>query len=298
MKNNTIKRSIAVLAAAVLPVLLHAQPSAHYVPGVEGLQAASLPPPGLYLRDYTVVYTADRMNNSSGNEISGMGASATIVANVPRVLWVTDTTLLGGKLGVDALLPVESTELSVKAAKFDDRTIGIGDLCVGSTISWHGPQFDSAIGYAIWAPTGNSAAGLNTDAGEGFWTHMFTAGATWYFDTDKTWNISLLDRYEISTKQRNEDLTPGDTDTLEWGLGYAATKTVNVGLAGYFQGQVTRSTGAAASPNRSSVIAVGPEVSGFCPSEKLFWSLRWLPEVEAKSRLQGETTVLTLTKIF
>ncbi len=118
------------------------------------------------------------------------------------------------------------------------------------------------------------------------------------FDTDRTWTLSLLNRYEISSKDRDADVTPGDTYTLEWGLGYAPSKTITVGLVGYYQTEVNRSTGAAADAARSSVVGVGPEISGVIPSAKLLWSLRWVDEFEAKSRFQGNTIALTLTKIF
>ena len=289
---------LAALVAAALPLVLQAQPSAHYVPGAEGIKGASLPPPGLYLRDYTIAYTADRLNDAAGHEINGIGADAFIFANVPRLLWITDTKVLEGNLGFDALLPVKNTDLRVKAAGFDHSTLGIGDLFTEATLSWHIPQCDTAIGYGLWIPTGTSAGGLNTKAGSGFWTHMFTAGVTWYFDSDKAWAISLLNRYEISSKQRHVDFTPGDTDTLEWGLSYAATKTLDVGLAGYFQRQVGRASGTAASPGRSRVSGVGPEVSGFIPGATLGWSLRWVHEFNAKNRFQGDTIALTLTKVL
>jgi hypothetical protein len=37
-----------LIAAAALTALVSAHAEGHYVPGVEGMQAASVPPPGLY----------------------------------------------------------------------------------------------------------------------------------------------------------------------------------------------------------------------------------------------------------
>jgi len=68
MKNTNYLKLLAV-ALAALPTLLLAQPSAHYVPGIEGIKGSSLPPPGVYLRDYNVVYTATQMNDAGGHEI-------------------------------------------------------------------------------------------------------------------------------------------------------------------------------------------------------------------------------------
>ena len=55
MKLTRLKQTAIATALASLvtgPATINAQPSAHYVPGIEGLSAASLPPPGVYLRDY------------------------------------------------------------------------------------------------------------------------------------------------------------------------------------------------------------------------------------------------------
>ena len=66
MLKNYLASTLLIALLAAAPNRLQAQPSAHYCPGVEGIQAASLPPPGFYVRDYNVFYTADRLNNASG----------------------------------------------------------------------------------------------------------------------------------------------------------------------------------------------------------------------------------------
>ena len=106
-----LQSTIAFLGAALLalPLTSPAQPSAHYVPGVEGIKGASLPPPGIYLRDYNVGYYSDQLNDSSGNSTGPSNMRAYIYANVPRVIWITDWQVLGGNIGVDALVPLEYT---------------------------------------------------------------------------------------------------------------------------------------------------------------------------------------------
>ena len=83
-----ICRSIGA-ALLALPLTSQAQPSAHYVPGVEGIKGASLPPPGIYLRDYNVAYYSEQLNDSSGNSIGALNTRAFIYAQVPRVIWIT-----------------------------------------------------------------------------------------------------------------------------------------------------------------------------------------------------------------
>ena len=286
-----------VLAAvlASLPGILQAQPSAHYVPGSEGIKGASLPPPGVYARDYNYFYWANQFNNSSGNHASPPNFDVFTYANIPRVIWITDTKFLGGYVGVDALLPLVDQHL--KAGGYDSSTFGIGDLFGEGTLSWHTRQFDFALASGVWAPTGVSGGPPSTQAGAGFWTFMQTAGVTWYIDEAKTWAVSALNRYEFNTEQQDTDVIHGQTYTLEWGVSKTLAKIIDVGPVGYFQTQVNPNSGTSYS-NRSRVAAVGPEISVAFPKQMIFLSARYNFEFMADSRAQGNAVTLTLTKRF
>lgn len=296
MKQTTIKQALlgATLASLIIaPASINAQPSAHYVPGTEGLLAASLPPPGIYLRDYNAFYYADQINNAGGNKIHGANPKAFIYAQVPRFIWITDLQLLGGYVGVDGLVPLE-----YKYLKGVDQTFGVGDLFAEATWSKHTKQFDFSLGFGTWFPTDNFEPTDPTWAGSGFWTYMFTAGATWYVDEQKKWSISALNRYEINSQQSQTGITPGQVYTVEGGIGYGVSKSVNLGAIGYYQQQTTVDTGSRAWGERDRVAGIGPEISAFFPSVTLGVSLRYAYEFLAESRLQGHTIMLTLTKRF
>jgi hypothetical protein len=127
---------------------------------------------------------------------------------------------------------------------------------------------------------------------------MFTAGATVYFDQDKKWSLSALNRYEISSQQDDTGINPGQVYTLEGGLGYRISNVVTLGAIGYYQLQTTSSTGDHVTRDRASVAAIGPEIAAFWPSAMLGVSLRYAYEFLAESRLQGQTVTLTITKRF
>jgi hypothetical protein len=285
-----------------LPGILKAQPSAHYVPGSEGIKGASLPPPGFYVRDYNYFYWADQLNDSSGNANPHVSKfDAFTYANIPRVIWIcgTNSSFLGGNIGVDALLPLVYQHLELPG--YDSGTFGIGDFFGEGTLSWHLQQFDFAIGSGVWAPTGDSPTQPpptpSTRVGGGYWTFMQTAGATWYIDEDKTWAVSALNRYEFNTEQRDTHVTPGDAYTLEWGVSKTVAKVVDLGAVGYYQQQVTPNSGSSYS-SRNRVAAVGPEVNVVFPDPMLFVSLRYNYEFMAENRAQGNAITLTLTKRF
>src|ERR1035437_1369786 len=283
--------SLLVAGLLTLPSLVQAQPTAHYVPGSEGIKAATLPPPGFWLRDYNSFYYANQVNDAHGNKIGAANPELFIYANVPRLLWITDVQVLGGYLGVDALLPLEY--IYVKGV---DHTFGIGDAFFEGSWSWHLTQWDLSLAAGAWAPTGDFSMTAPTRAGVGYWTEMLTAGATWYPDQAKRWALSVLNRYEFSQEQRETHITPGQAYTVEGGLSYGVTKTVDVGAIGYYQQQVTIDSGTGASHERDRVAGMAPKISFFSPPAMLGVSVRYAYEFMAESRLQGHTATLTITK--
>lgn len=292
-------------ALLALTTLVQAQPTAHYVPGIEGIKGASLPPPGVYLRDYNVFYWADRVNDNKGKEIKAADPDVFIYANVPRLVWITDVQVLGGFVGVDALLPLQYTSAEADfpppTGHFDDSTFGIGDFFAEATLSWRLKQFDFSLGAGVWAPTGDSPRNAytpTTRAGLGYWTPMLTAGATWYIDEEKKWALSALNRYEFNTEQRDTDITPGQAYTLEWGASYALRPTIDLGVVGYYQVQTTKDSGSGSSDLKDWVWGIGPEINMVCPKLGVITSIRYVREIEAENRLQGNTVTVTLTKRF
>jgi hypothetical protein len=288
-----------------LPELVQAQPTAHYAPGTEGLKAASLPPPGVYLRDYNEFYYSDHLNDAGGHSIGTADPRVYVYAQVPRLIWITDQQILGGYLGVDALLPLEYTEIKANTpgGLYHDQTFGIGDFFAEGTWSKHIQQFDFSLGYGWWMPTGDSsgkpASVPSTMAGLGYWGQMLTVGATWYVDADKKWSLSALNRYEFNYHKDDAGMTPGQAYTVEGGLGYAFTKTIEGGVVGYYQQQVTGDDGLAATQRaHGRVAAIGPEIGVTIPSAMLGITLRYEYEILAESRFQGNTFALTLTKRF
>jgi len=115
---------------------------------------------------------------------------------------------------------------------------------------------------------------------------MFTAGATWYPDTEKEWAVSLLNRYEINQRERDVDFTIGNIYTLEWAVSREVTKTVQAAAVGYYQAQVTNNSGAGNEPY-GRVAAVGPEVEVAFPKYMLNCSFRYVYEFYAETVCKG-----------
>ncbi len=278
--------------------------SGHYVNGVEGIKAASVPPPGYYLKIYNVYYTADKMTDGDGEE-APIDFDVTVYAFVPRFIWVSKMSFLGGTYGADIVVPIVSTDLKIGALSLEDDQFGLGDINIEPLLlSWHGPKWDGAFGVSFYLPTGSYDATEPASPGKGFWTGMLTAGYTQYFDANKLWSFSVLPRFEFHGEKDGADITPGSEFHFEWGVGRTMPRTWiwDVGVAGYCHWQVTDDSGNDVDPDTKSthdrVFAVGPEVDVVIPQSKLIFNARGLVEFNAVDRSEGMTLGFTIIKIL
>ncbi len=293
---NQLTNSVGGLLFAsliVFPGALQAQ--THYPQGVEGIKGASLPPPGFYVRDYNYMYWSDTLKGGPPN------FDLFAYVQAPRLIYITDVKILGGFYGADVLVPFPYQDLT--AGGFSGSKFGLGDVFVEPiTLSWHPKQFDFAVGYGFWAPSGAYKPTDPVSPGKGFWTQMLTAGATWYPDEEKTWSLSLLNRYEFNQENQDTDITPGQALTMEWGIAKTFRKTIDVGMVGYYQLQTTKSTGSGAygpaSVSQPWVVGLGPEISMVCPKLGVITSIRYVYEIESRDRPQGNMVNITFTKRF
>jgi len=245
------------MAAAVATMSLSAQAGGHYVAGVEAIQAASVPPPGTYYLGYLVDYNIEHLKApGTSNDIPGSN-TGTVVALANRAVWITPYKFLGADYGMETIIPVLSTSMTFNTPGISESQSGIGDIYVGPLVlGWHGGSWDAVAAAGIWLDSGASKG--PAAPGKGYKSTMVTGGATYYFDADKKISGSALLRYETNT-QNAAGITPGNQVTLEWGFA-KMMQTVQVGVVGYDQVQVTNDSGVGASTSNSSRHAIGAEV--------------------------------------
>jgi hypothetical protein len=271
----------------------------HYVNGVEGLKAASLPPEGFYYRTYFAHYGADRLMDTKGNDLN-LDLDLDIWASVHRFIWITDKKFLGGTYGYDIIIPFLDINFNLGKANLHDHQRGIADIIIEPMVlSWHDGKWDFAAAYGYYLSNGKFDLTRPASPGKGFNSHMLTLGATRNFTSG--WHASILARYEIHGGKENIDVTPGDEFHFEWGIGKKVNSRWNAGLAGYCQWQVSDDKGSAVTWDPSihdRVFAMGPEISAFYPDRKMQFDIRHLWEFDARDRPEGQMTSMTLTFIF
>jgi hypothetical protein len=307
MKTQFLLPCFTLALSAAMPAL-QAQTVSHYPAGAEGIKAATLPPPGLYLRDYNFGYFATDFPIGGPPNFESLDA----YIQAPRVIYMSEWKVLGANFGADVIIPIGWQQMKadlpdplaitppgVPAPTIHTvfRDFGIGDILLEPVLlGWHGKQWDAAFAYAWWVPSGNYDQMNPASIGKGYWSQMFTFGATYYFDAEKTWAASLLNRYEFNQPNLDTGLRGGQMLTSEWGISKNLTKTIEVGLVGYYQQQTTDDSGPGSTDYHQHVVGLGPEVSAVCPKLGLITSLRYVRELESAYRPEGNLLTLTLTK--
>lgn len=273
----------------------------HYVNGVEGLKAGTLPPPGFYWRMYNAYYTAGKQVNNSGRKAPGR-TTADVYALVNRFIYSSEIEVLGANVVMDMIIPMTNTKIQHRGTpgEFASTSFGVGDILLEpAVLGWHGAWYDAALGFGVYLPCGDWDEDKPASAGKGFWTFMFTGGGTVYFDAARTWHASLLARYEVHTRQKDTHTTPGNDFHFEWGIGKTINEVLDVGVAGYCNWQVTDDSGGHnKSQFKERSFAIGPEIAYTIVPWGLGVSLRTLWEFENRNCTEGNITTLTLTKAF
>ncbi len=271
--------------------LLQAQ-NTHYPAGVEGIKGASLPPPGLYIRDYNYTYWSSEFKDAGPNPFDILAYVQT-----PRLVFISKGLFFGGYYGADIIVPFAYQD--VTAGGYSGSHFGLGDIFVEpATLSWHTKKADYSMGWGVWIPTGDYKLGDFKLPGKGYFSHMFTGGVTYYPDKNRSWSISALNRYEVHYERNDNLLTPGQVWTLEWGLAKSLSKTVDLGFVGYAQLQRTENRTTNIPAPKERAIGMGPELTFVIPNLGVNTSVRYLKEVGVQQRPQGNVFNVTFTRLI
>lgn len=275
MKINLSKLALIIVASS-LAVTTYASDS-HYVPGLEGVKGAVLPPPGVYYKGYVVGYSADK------NEALPPDSKVTVTALAHRVAWVTPKKVLGGDLAFEAVLPLLKTDLKIGGQNIDERT-GLGDLYVGGIIGWHSERFDITTGAGYWTDIGDYDDNRFASPGKGYESVMLSLGGNVKLNQKGDVTFSALSRYQMPNGNGLDDEL-----IIEWGLG-KSYGLLDLGLIGYN----TFETG----DGEEKRNALGLSVGYFSPPNMLGGDIAAYKEYSNKETFEGTTLRASLTKVF
>jgi hypothetical protein len=284
-----------------------AQLKGDHLLGDAGLQSGTQTPPGFALVVPVYLYNASKLKNSKGDVITDNLGLNMFVTGIGGS-WVTNLKILGANYGGAVLFPfasnrLESTVTSTKSP-FAFSDIYLQPIQLG----WHTKHADFLFGYALYFPSGKFEKGADDNSGLGQLANEFSAGSTVFFDKSKTIHFAALLSYALNGEKKNTDIKTGDNLTIEGGLGKTwykkaaagpIPKIINAGVVYYMQFKTTTDkipigSGYLLDPSKDKIFGVGAEGSYFAPSIRTLFDLKWLAEMGAENRIQGNTFMLTV----
>ncbi|OXA69625.1 hypothetical protein B0A67_19255 [Flavobacterium aquidurense] len=312
IQRQTIKSGYIVLLLFVC-FFSHAQLKGGHILGAMGLQSGTQTPENtlsVYVPGY--FYTASSLRNADGDKsianpdltmsITGAGAS-----------YVSDFKILGANYGATILLAFAAN--TIQGNSVDTRnSLAFTDTYIQPLqLGWHNKRADFVFSYQMYLPTGKFDVGASDNSGLGMFMNEFSAGTTLFFNDKKTFHFSALFSYEINRKKKDTDIKTGDILSVEGGLGktfYVMDGTnpvpksiINAGLIYYLQYKVTNDkipvpVIGTIETDKDRIGGIGAEVNYFHIGCSTSAGLRWIAEVNAINRFQGNTFFLTLAHVF
>ncbi len=298
--------------------------SATYPNGAEAFMVGAAPPPGMTLVNYAYFYSADDLNDSSGDDSDKLD-NITVWADVLRMIWISKKQILGANYGQHLFLLMTDVDLDLKQPaglklkKSYHSTDSPYVIWSPFLLTWHlmEGRFHLVLDLAdIYIPLYNYNRDNFATMGRNFWTFEPVIAMTW-LPTPK-WEFSAKFMYDISTTQEDYvpgppvriDRTPGDEFHFDFNSSYAVAPGLRVGLSGYYYRQVTNDEYhhierqpaplqpvlEALEGEQSQVWALGPGI--WYQHKNVIASLRSQWEFEAKNKTEGFNVWAKLIYVF
>jgi len=268
--------------------------------GAEGWYAGALPPPGFHMLNYTLYYNAHVMKGEDGGRVDAppfTGFNTSVLAQVIRPMYVSDTRVLGGNLLWHAVIPIMDKRQS--SDYFRGSEGGLGDIYLNPvTLAWHKPPFHYGVGLDVIAPTGEYDRDQFTNVGNNHWTMEPVFAVSYLGKSGLCASTKLM--YDYHTENHDIDYQEGQQFHLDYNIGYRFGQkgAWKAGVSGYWLTSLEPDTfnDDTLHGSEERVYAAGPTIQ----YGRKGWSvaLKAQKEFQAKNRPEGTSYWLKVIYSF
>jgi hypothetical protein len=274
--------------------------------------------PGFYFTQYLQYYNSGRLNDADGNRLlpSFADEDLNVWVSLSQFIYQSNQDiLLGGKWGVDLIIPIVGLDFTSNLSPGPprDNGVGLGDIVLGPFLQWDpimgasGPIFMHRIEFQLILPTGKYSSERELNPGSNFFSfNPYWAGTV--FITPKwtaSWRLHYLWNAENSDPNRFNyplagDIQAGQAIHLNFATDYEVIeKWLRVGINGYYLKQMTDTEvdGHNLADSQEQVFGIGPgAVIHFGQNNHLFFNLYF--ETAVENRSEGTRAVVRFVHHF
>jgi hypothetical protein len=284
---------------------------------------------GWYFAQYLQYWNSKQLTDSNGHDLEipifdpGGGPPIGLEDDLELEAWIGLTqilyqsecpTPLGGKWGLDVIVPEVKLDLDTGASDFlQENHSGLGDLWVGPYIQWdpimgdQGPKFMHRVEFQLIFPTGMYDDDYELNPGSNHFSFNPYWAGTYFFSPRWTtsWRIHYL--WNDENDDPSNRLYPG-ADSVQAGQAYHVNFAMDyavipdklrLGINGYYLDQFTDTEvdGHDIRGSQEKVFAIGPGMVYHISKEShLFFNV--YQEMEAENRPEGTHFNIRMVRQF
>jgi hypothetical protein len=305
------------LTALVLLTLLLSTTSAvyaaeggytNYVPGFYGdFAVATAPEPGFYLRSDFYLYSAETDRVVQNGAIR---ADLELTSGMWSLtgLYAFEKTILGGRYAIGAYVPVTYCDISAnltagaQSLSLDDDYTGIGDIgIIPVSLFWNFGNFHLNAAQTIIIPTGAYDVERDINSGLNYWSFDAVISGT-YLDLEHGHEFSAAAGFIYNTENDDTDYQTGTEFHFDYMVNQFFSETFALGIQGFFYTQISGDDGDGAllGDFKAEAAGIGPALmyATQIGGKGLFINAKWLHELHAENRLEGDHLFLNFTMDF
>jgi hypothetical protein len=297
-----------VMAISALVSPSQAQVRGVYPSGMSAINSGVTPEPGLTYSNLFLFYSRDQLKGPGGETLAT--GQNSVMMDMNSFVWVSRKqieTLGGARFSMSATLPIANNSLTSDVQGALSGGGGFADSYYQPLIlGWEKKWADIRAVYGFLAPTGRFDTAANNNVGSGYWTHVASAGETFYPTPNKGTAISAFQMYEFHGTQQGTHIHPGQNVDLDYSVMrvFPARGGVRLqlGLVGYGQWQTTDKSGPTITPTQATahymVNALGFAWNVMLPERKVSVGAKYFKEFSDRSTFQGYSLQISGTITF
>ena len=244
-------------------------------------------------------------NGIPGSVVAGLNAHAD--ALVEGVTYTSPTPVLGGQAGFSLLAAPGNVGVGINASltgplgntisggKSDNRTT-VSDVFYQGTLKWNQGVNNEMIYVAGNIPSGTYDSTRLANLSFGFVGFDAGAGYT-YLNPATGHEFSVVGGLTYSLPNPDLQYQNGIDFHLDWGASKFLTKSIQVGVAGYYFQQLTGDSGPGAKLGdfKGMAVGIGPQIGFLFPVGDMegYLNFKGYADLETENRAKGYSTWVT-----
>ena len=270
----------------------------NYLPGSYGDFGMALEPAdGLTIRNDIYYYNAsdNKRIKRTGVKVDG---ELTTKINMLTMLYKTDKKFFGGSYAFGTMIPIVDVRTEGSAGNFSTSASesGLGDITlVPGMLFWNYNNFHFSLGEYIIVPTADYDKDVEVNVGLNYYSFDTNFAAT-YLNPKTGQDYSVNIGHIYNTENHDTGYQSGQEIHVDMALNQFLSNSLAIGIHGFYLNQFkddradNKFTDDLIGGFRGKAIGVGPALmwSTNLLGEDVTFITKWLHEVEAENRIEGD----------